>query len=116
MTTSKTAAKNGAGAREVVSLDSLSRQRRDGLGEPTTFELLGVEFALPHMKALPFELQEKVSNPNDIAALMKFVLGEEKVREMYAAGFQMGDMELIGEEWQRRSGLEPGESVASPTS
>ena len=53
MTTSKTAAKNGAG-REVVSLDALAKQRRDALPDPVTYELSGVEFTLPPMRALPF--------------------------------------------------------------
>lgn len=98
---------------EVVSLDSLAKQRRDALPEPTTYELFGVEFTLPPIKALPFELQERVGNLNDSAGVLKDVLGADKVREMYAAGFQFGDIELIAEEWQKRSGLEPGESPAS---
>lgn len=102
--------------REVVSLDSLAKQRRDALPEPTTFEMLGVEFTLPPIKALPFELQEKVGDLNDSAGVMKEVLGAAKVREMYAAGFTFGDLELIAEEWQKRSGLEPGESLASSSS
>lgn len=100
----------------VVSLDSLAKQKRDALPEPTTYELFGVEFTLPPMRALPFELQEKVGDLNDIVGVMKFVLGEPKVREMYAAGYQMTDLELIAEEWQKRSGLEPGESLASSAS
>lgn len=109
--TSKTVA-----AREVVSLDALAKQRRDALPEPTTYELFGVEFTLPPMKALPFELQEKVGDLNDVVGVMKQILGDAKVREMYTAGFQFSDLELIGEEWQKRSGLEPGESVASAAS
>lgn len=102
--------------REVISLDSLAKQRRDALPDPTTFEMLGVEFTLPPIKALPFELQEKVGDLNDSAGVMKEVLGSAKVREMYAAGFTFGDLELIAEEWQKRSGLEPGESLASSSS
>lgn len=102
--------------RDVVSLDSLAKQRRDALPTPTTFEMLGVEFTLPPIKALPFELQEKVDNLNDSAGVLKEVLGAAKVREMYAAGYTFGDLELIAEEWQKRSGLEPGESLASSAS
>lgn len=109
--TSKTPA-----AREVVSLDALAKQKRDALPAPTTYELFGVEFTLPPMRALPFELQEKVGDLSNIVGVMKEVLGEAKVREMYAAGFQFTDLELIGEEWQKRSGLEPGESAASAAS
>ncbi|MFD7996832.1 hypothetical protein [Streptomyces mexicanus] len=101
---------------EVVSLDSLARQRRDALPQPTTYELFGVEFTLPPIKALPFELQERVGDLNDSAGVLKDVLGADKVKEMYAAGFQFGDIELIAEEWQKRSGIEPGESQASPVS
>lgn len=102
--------------REVVSLDALAKQRRDALPAPTTYELFGVEFTLPPIKSLPFELQEKVGDLNDSAGVMKEVLGAQKVREMYRAGFQFGDLELIAEEWQKRSGLEPGESLASSSS
>jgi hypothetical protein len=110
MTTSKSA------GREVVSLDALAKQRRDALPEPVTYDLWGVEFTLPPVKALPFELQEKVGDLNDSVGVMKEVLGAEKVREMYKAGYTFGDLELIAEEWQRRSGLEPGESPASTAS
>jgi hypothetical protein len=102
--------------REVVSLDALAKQRRDALPSPTTYDLWGVEFTLPPVKALPFELQEKVGDLNDSVGVMKEVLGAAKVKEMYAAGYTFGDLELIAEEWQRRSGLEPGESPASTVS
>ncbi|MBW1600899.1 hypothetical protein JJV70_02030 [Streptomyces sp. JJ66] len=100
----------------AVSLDALAKQRRDALPEPTTFELFGVRFTLPPMKSLPFEMQEKVGDLTDVVGLMKYVLGDAKVKEMYKAGFQFTDLELIGEEWQERSGLEPGESAASAAS
>lgn len=112
MTTSKKAAVG----REVVSLDALAKQRRDALPDPTTYDLWGVEFTLPPIKALSFELQERVGDLNDSAGVLKEILGEAKIKEMYAAGYQFGDIELIAEEWQKRSGLEPGESPASPAS
>jgi hypothetical protein len=109
--TSKTA------GREVHSLDALAKQRRDALPEPTTFELFGVEFTLPPMRALPMELQEKVDGGLDnVVGVMKEILGADKVREMYRAGYQFGDLELIAQEWQKVSGLEPGESLASAAS
>lgn len=114
MTTSKTAAKNGA--REVVSLDALAKQRRDALPDPVTYELSGVEFTLPPMRALPFELQERVGDLNNIVGVLKDVLGSDTVKAMYSAGYTFSDLELIGEEWQKHSGLEPGESEASPLS
>jgi hypothetical protein len=111
-----TTTKKAAGT-EVVSLDSLAKQRRDALPQPTTFELEGVEFTLPPMKALEFELQEKAGgNLEDVVGVLKAILGDAKIREMYAAGFTFGDLELIGEEWQKRSGVEPGESQASAAS
>lgn len=103
--------------REVVSLDSLAKQRRDALPDPVSYSLFDVEFTLPPIKALKFELQEKVGGDlNNIVAVMQEVVGDSKVREMYRAGFQFSDIELIAEEWQKRSGLEPGESVASSDS
>jgi hypothetical protein len=101
---------------EVVSLDSLAKQRRDALPEPTPFELLGVQFTLPPIKGLPFELQERVGDLNDTTGVLKDVLGAAKVKEMYKAGYTFGDLELIAEEWQKRSGLESGESPASAAS
>jgi hypothetical protein len=110
MTTSKTV------GREVHSLDALAKQRRDALPEPATYELFGVEFTLPPLKALPMELQEKVGSLDNVVGVLKEVLGGDKVKEMYRAGFQFGDLELIGEEWQKASGMEPGESLASAAS
>lgn len=107
MTTSKKA------GTEVVSLDSLAKQRRDALPEPTTYELNGVTFTLPPMRLLPFELQERVGDLNNVPGILRDVLGAEKLREMYDAGFTFLDIELIAQEWQKRSGLEPGESPAS---
>jgi len=100
----------------VVSLDALAKQRRDALPESTVFSLFGVEFELPPMKALPIEMQERIGNMSDGFAILKDHLGPKKLKEMFAAGFQFGDLELISEEWQARSGLEPGESAASSSS
>ncbi|MEU6661263.1 hypothetical protein [Streptomyces sp. NPDC046821] len=108
--------KKATAGREVVSLDALAKQRRDALPDPTTYEMWGVEFTLPPIKALSFELQERVGDLNDSAGVLKEILGEAKIKEMYAAGYQFGDIELIAEEWQKRSGLEPGESEASTVS
>lgn len=114
MTTSKTAAKNGA--REVVSLDTLAKQRRDALPEPINYELFGVEFTMPPVKSLPMDLQERIGSLENGYGVMVEALGRAKVNEMVAAGYQLGDLELIAEDWQKRNGVEPGESPASPTS
>ncbi|GGV91578.1 hypothetical protein [Streptomyces massasporeus] len=98
---------------EVVDLTTLAQQRRDALPKPTTYNLLGVEFTLPPIKALPFELQERVGDLDNTVAVLKDLLGRDKVQEMYGAGFTFGDLELIAQEWQKRSGVEPGESPAS---
>ncbi|MET8978568.1 hypothetical protein ABZX85_23410 [Streptomyces sp. NPDC004539] len=102
--------------RPVVSLDALVGQKKDALPEPTTFELHGVEFTLPPMRALPFELQERVGNLDDIPGVLKDVLGADTVQRMYDAGFTFLDIEVIGEEWQKHSGVGPGESPASADS
>ena len=110
-----TTSKKPAG-REVVSLDALAKQKRDALPEPTDYELFGVQFTLPPMKALEWELQERVGDLNDTIGVMAEVLGKEKVKEMYKAGYQLGDLEVIALDWQKRSGLESGESKASTAS
>lgn len=110
-----TTAKKPAG-REVVSLDALAKQKRDALPQPIDYELFGVQFTLPPMKALEWELQEKVGDLNDTIGVMAEVLGKDKVKEMYQAGYQLGDLEVIALDWQKRSGLEPGESEASTAS
>jgi len=101
---------------EVVDLTALAKQRRDALPKPTTFNLFDVEFTLPPIKSLPFELQERVGDLDNTVEVLKDLLGGDKVREMYAAGYTFGDLELIAQEWQRRSGVEPGESPASAAS
>ncbi|MEU9149215.1 hypothetical protein AB0D59_01345 [Streptomyces sp. NPDC048417] len=101
---------------ETVSLDALIQQKRDALPAPTTYEALGVTFSLPPMRALPWQLQEKVGNLNDTFAVLEEVLGKEKVQEMYAAGYQLGDLEVIALDWQKRAGMAPGESPASAAS
>ncbi|GGM04714.1 hypothetical protein GCM10010099_21050 [Streptomyces cinereus] len=102
--------------REVVSLDELAKQKRDALPEPVTFELSGVEFTCPAIKSLPMNLQEKIGSLENGFGLLQETLGKEKVREMTAAGYTLGDMELIAEEWLRRNGIDPGEFQASPVS
>lgn len=111
-----TTAKTKNAGREVVSLDALVQQKRDALPEPTTYELFGVEFTLPPMRALPWELQEKVGDLNDTIGVLAEVLGKDKVRELYGVGIQIGDLEVLALDWQKRSGLESGESPASSTS
>lgn len=101
---------------EVISLDALAKQRRDALPQPTTFELAGVEFTLPPFKALPMDMQERVASMEDVLGVLRIAAGVEPVQQMIDAGFTIGDLELIAEEWQKRSGLEPGESVASAVS
>jgi len=102
--------------REVVSLDALAQQKRDAQPEPTNYELFGVQFTLPPMKSLPWELQEKVGDLNDTIGVLEETLGRDKVQEMYRAGYQLGDLEVIALDWQKRSGLESGESRASSNS
>ena len=111
MTTSKKPA-----GRDRVSLDALAQQKRDALPDPTDYELFGVDFTLPPIRGLAWELQEKVGDLNDTIGVMAEVLGKEKVREMYKAGYQLSDLEVIALDWQKRSGLEPGESEASADS
>ncbi|MFJ3794932.1 hypothetical protein ACIPSJ_01450 [Streptomyces sp. NPDC090088] len=110
-----TTSKNNPGT-ETVSLDALIQQKRDALPADITYEALGVTFTLPPMRALPWSLQEKVGSLNDTFAVLQETLGEEKVTEMYAAGFQLGDLEVIALDWQKRAGMQPGESKASAAS
>ncbi len=98
---------------EVVSLDSLAKQRADALPEPVTFELKGIQFTCPPIKSLPIDIQERIGSLENGYGLMGEALGRDKVREMTGAGFTIGDMELISQEWMRRNGFEPGESPAS---
>ncbi|MEU2780526.1 hypothetical protein [Streptomyces sp. NPDC007110] len=108
--------KKDTAGREVVSLDSLVQQKRDALPDPTTYELFGVEFTLPPMRALPWEIQEKVGDLNDTIGVLAEVLGPDKVKELYGVGIQLGDLEVLALDWQKRSGLESGESGASSSS
>jgi hypothetical protein len=105
MTTSKSSP-----AVKRMSLDAKAKQRRDAMPAEIPMELFGVEF----IKRLPMDAQERVGN-NDVA-VFRMVLGDEKVEEMIKAGYEVGDLELILEEWQEYSGVEPGESRASSDS
>lgn len=102
--------------REVVSLDSLAAQKREALPEATTFELRGVEFTLEPFHSLPMDLQERMKGPDDYLGIIRVALGADKVKEMVDAGYSIGDLNLVAEEWMRRSGIEPGESPASSAS
>lgn len=103
-------------ATEVVSLDALAKQRRDALPKPTRYELFGIEFTMPPVKSLPMDLQERIGSLENGYGVMVEALGADKVKEMVAAGFTLGDLEVIAQDWQKRNGLESGESPASPAS
>lgn len=111
MTTSKKTT-----GREVVSLDSLAKQKRDALPEAVTFELHGVEFTLEPFNSLPMNLQERMRGPEDYLGVLRAALNEAKVQEMIDAGYTLVDLEVIANEWMKRSGVEPGESPASSAS
>ncbi|MFJ4808488.1 hypothetical protein [Streptomyces longwoodensis] len=98
---------------EVVSLDALAKQARDALPKPTSYELFGVQFTMPPIKGLPMDLQERIGSLENGYGVMVEALGREKVNEMVAAGYTLGDLEVIAQDWQKRNGLEPGESPAS---
>jgi hypothetical protein len=108
--------KKSAEATEVISLDALAKQRRDALPKPTPYELFGVEFTMPPVKSLPIDLQERIGSLENGYGVMVEALGRDKIKEMVAAGFTLGDLELIAEDWQKRNGVEPGESTASSDS
>jgi hypothetical protein len=110
-----TTTKKPAG-REVVSLDSLAKQKRDALPEPVTFELHGVEFTLEPFNSLPMDVQERMRGPEDYLSILRTALTEAKVKEMIDAGYTLLDLNLVAEEWIRRSGIEPGELGASSAS
>ncbi len=102
--------------REVVSLDSLAKQKREALPEPVTFELRGVEFTLEPFNSLPMNLQERMRGPEDYLGVLRAALSEEKVQEMIDAGYTLVDLEVVANEWMKHSGVEPGESPASSAS
>ncbi|MFF9279509.1 hypothetical protein [Streptomyces griseosporeus] len=101
---------------EVVELDLIAKQRRDALPKPVNYSLLGVEFTMPPIKSLPMDLQERIGSFENGYGVMVECLGRDKVREMVAAGFTLGDLEVVAEDWQKRNGVDPGESRASSAS
>ncbi|MET9550533.1 hypothetical protein ABZY36_35310 [Streptomyces sp. NPDC006627] len=110
-----TASKKPAG-HEVVELDLIAKQKRDALPKPTNYRLFNVEFTMAPVKALPMDIQERIGSLENGYGVMVEVLGRDKVNEMVAAGFTLGDLEVIAEDWQKRNGVEPGESEASAAS
>ncbi|MEU8555971.1 hypothetical protein AB0C80_18545 [Streptomyces anthocyanicus] len=105
-------AKNAKGS-EVVSLDSLAQQKRDALPEACTFELRGVTFTLQPFNSLPMDLQERMAGPEDYLSILRAALSDEKVQEMIDAGYTLVELEVVANEWMKRSGVQPGESAAS---
>ncbi|MDT7847190.1 hypothetical protein [Streptomyces justiciae] len=110
-----TSSKKSVGT-EVVELDLIAQQRRDALPKPTNYTLFGVAFTMPPIKSLPMDLQERIGSLENGYGVMVECLGEEKVQEMVDAGYTLGDLEVIAEDWQKRNGLAPGESKASRAS
>lgn len=107
MTTSKSPAK------QRVDLSERLKQRRAALPEPFECEAFGIEISLPPLHSLPIDVQERAATTRDIG-ILRIAAGDDKVNEMIKAGFTLGDLEFLMEEWQERTaGVEPGESRAS---
>ncbi|MFE9042234.1 hypothetical protein ACFY9F_28525 [Streptomyces sp. NPDC012421] len=96
----------------TVSLDVLAARRARALPPGVRYELKGVAFTLPPVRALPVDLPESAAG--DTAELLRRVLGEDVIGEMAAAGFTLGDFELICEDWRRRNGLAAGTAPLLP--
>ncbi|MEU2658959.1 hypothetical protein ABZ615_27035 [Streptomyces sp. NPDC007325] len=97
----------------TVSLDVLAARRARALPPGVRYELKGVAFTLPPVRALPVDLAESAA-AGDTAELLRRVLGEDVIGEMAAAGFTLGDFELICEDWRRRNGLAAGTAPLLP--
>ncbi|MFF9150041.1 hypothetical protein ACF1BN_34880 [Streptomyces sp. NPDC014861] len=96
----------------AVSLDVLAARRARSLPPGVRYELKGVAFTLPPVRALPVDLPESAGG--DTAELLRLVLGEEMIGRMAAAGFTLGDFELVCEDWRRRNGLADGTAPLLP--
>jgi hypothetical protein len=88
-----------------VPLDDLAQARAAALPGPFRYRLKGVTFTLPPVGGLPLEVAERVRGTSDPLAVVRAVVGEEKTREMAAAGFTLCDLDVIVEEWERRCGV-----------
>ncbi|MFB7937621.1 hypothetical protein [Streptomyces sp. NPDC056049] len=106
-----TGAESAAGT-GTVSLDVLAARRARSLPPGVRYELKGLAFTLPPVRALPVDLPE--SSGGDTAELLRLVLGEAMIGRMAAAGFTLGDFELICEDWRRRNGLADGTARLLP--
>lgn len=95
----------GVTASGTVSLDMRARQHARSLPGPFRYELKGVTFDLPSLRSLPLAQWERLRGGTDPLAALTCVLGEVKLKEMTAAGFTLGDLEVIVEDWERRSGV-----------
>ncbi|WP_435058739.1 hypothetical protein [Streptomyces sp. bgisy060] len=96
----------------TVSLDALAARRARSLPPGVRYELKDVVFTLPPVRALPVDLPERTGG--DAVELLRLVLGEDVISEMAAAGFTLGDFELICEDWRRRNGLAAGTGPLLP--
>ncbi|MEU1465200.1 hypothetical protein ABZ467_31880 [Streptomyces sp. NPDC005727] len=89
----------------TVSLDERARQYARSLPGPFRYKLKGLTFALPSPYALSLTQWGRFHDGADALAAFQAVLGEPKVREMTAAGFTLGDLAVIVEDWEYRSGV-----------
>ncbi|MFF9818670.1 hypothetical protein [Streptomyces sp. NPDC014006] len=89
----------------TVPLDAVARQCAQALSGPVNYELKGVTFALPSLRSLPIDLWDRVRAGTDPMASLRAVVGEQKMREMAAAGFTLSDLDVILEDWKRRDGV-----------
>ncbi|MFD3534760.1 hypothetical protein [Streptomyces sp. NPDC058664] len=105
---SGSAAREAAPEPETVSLDALAARRARSLPRAVRYELKGMVLTLPPWRSLPVDLPGRAGG--DTLEILRVVLGEERIREMAAAGFTLGHLEVIGEHWRRRDdpGAGPG--------
>ncbi|MGW2746016.1 hypothetical protein [Streptomyces sp. NPDC001450] len=89
----------------ALSLDQLAAERTETLPGPFHYQLKGVRFTLPALHGLPLDVWERVRGGTDPVASLRAVVGEQKTREMAAAGFTLCDLDVIVEDWERRSGV-----------
>ncbi|MDN3261184.1 hypothetical protein QWJ26_15440 [Streptomyces sp. CSDS2] len=89
----------------TLSLDAHARRHARSLSRPLRYELKNVTFTLPSPRSVPLAVWQRLHDGTDPLTAFQALVGEAKTREMTAAGFTLGDLEVIVEEWEHRGGV-----------
>ncbi|WP_282692714.1 hypothetical protein [Streptomyces sp. CC208A] len=90
----------------TVPVDTLAARPARSLPDTVRYEFNGLVLTLPPWRSLPADLPGR--SGGDMVELLRAVAGEDRIRELAAAGLTLGHLEAIGEDWRRRDEPDSG--------